>query len=120
MPPKIAQTWTNDQQRKDFRRMNSILSLFRAVDGEMPVQMMMVFCWVALNEGGVQRDLCTALDMPNSTASRNLAALSTVHRLGKEGHGLVTWTEDVMDRRSKLLVLTEKGRAFAHQIADLL
>lgn len=110
----------NDDERRIFRRLNSILGAFRTQDGEMPVQQMMVFCWVALNEGGVQRDLCTALDMPVSTASRNIAALSPVHRLGKPGLGLITWVESPHDRRAKLLMLTEKGRAFARQVLDLL
>jgi hypothetical protein len=58
----------SDDERRAFRRLNSVLALFRGQDGEMPVQQMLVFSWVALNEGGVQRDLCAALDMPNSTA----------------------------------------------------
>lgn len=114
-------TWIkSDEERRTFRRLNSILHLFRGQDGEMPIQQILTFCWVALNEGGVQRDLCSALDMPHSTASRNIAALSTVHRLGKPGLGLITWVESPDDRRAKLLMLTEKGRAFARQVLDLL
>jgi DNA-binding MarR family transcriptional regulator len=116
-----SQAWTSeDEERRQFRRIYSLLLRFRGEDGEMPVQQMLVFCWVALNEGGVQRDLCEALDMPNSTASRNLAALSDVHRLGKQGLGLVTWTESKQDRRVKLLCLTKKGKAFAHALATTL
>jgi DNA-binding MarR family transcriptional regulator len=116
-----SKPWFNsDDERRTFRRLNSILTLFRGHDTEMPVQQMLVFCWVALNDGGVQRDLCAALDMPHSTASRNLSALSPIHRLGKPGLGLVTWSESVEDRRVKLLVLTDKGRAFARQVLDLL
>ena len=82
----------------------------------MPVQQQLVLCHIALNEGTTQRDLCQALDMAVSTASRNIAALSEVHRLGKSGLGLVTWTEDVLDRRSKLLMLAPKGRSFMRRI----
>jgi DNA-binding MarR family transcriptional regulator len=82
----------------------------------MPVQQQLVLCHVALNEGTTQRDLCQALDMAVSTASRNIASLSEVHRLGKPGLGLVTWIEDVQDRRSKLLMLTPKGRAFVGRL----
>lgn len=87
---------------------------------EMPVQQVLVFCWIALNEGGLQRDLCEALGMRNSTASRNIAALSDVHRLGKAGLGLVTWTESSKDRRAKLLGLTKTGKAFANTLASSL
>ena len=77
---------------------------------------LLVFCWIALNEGGLQRDMCDALAIPVSTASRNVAALSEVHRLGKPGLGLVTWTESKQDRRAKLLGLTSTGKMFARSL----
>lgn len=106
----MVDTFADDTARLKFRSIFSLLSRFRTLDKEMPVQQMLVFCWVALNEGRTQRELCVSLDMPSSTASRNLAALSKVHRLGKEGLGLIEWREDPMDRRSKLLWLTTKGQ----------
>ena len=110
----------NDEDRRAMRRLSSLVGLFRKQDAEMPVQQMAVFCWIVTNEGRVQRDLCAALDMPNSSASRNIAALSLVHRLGKPGLGLITWVDNPEDRRAKLLMLTEKGRTFARQVLDLL
>lgn len=110
----------NDEDRRSMRRMSSIIGLFRGQDAEMPVQQMAVFCWIAVNEGRTQRDLIASLDMPNSSASRNIAALSLVHRLGKPGLGLITWVDNPEDRRAKLLMLTEKGRTFARQVLDLL
>jgi DNA-binding MarR family transcriptional regulator len=58
--------------------------------------------------------------MATSTSSRNIAALSPIHRLGKPGLGLVTWVDSPTDRRVKLLKLTEKGRDFSEQILGLL
>lgn len=111
------QAWLDDdEQRRQFRRIMSMLSRFREQDSEMPVQQMLVFCWIALNEGGLQRDMCDALAIPVSTASRNVAALSEVHRLGKPGLGLVTWTESKQDRRAKLLGLTSTGKMFARSL----
>lgn len=109
--------WLDDDiKRRELRQIYYLLQRFRGQDGEMPVQQMLVFCWVALNEGGLQRDLCASLEMANSTASRNIAALSEVHRLGKPGLGLITWVESNVDRRSKLLILTQKGKAFAQEL----
>jgi DNA-binding MarR family transcriptional regulator len=107
---------TDDEDRRALRRLNSVLLQFKMQDAEMPIQQMLVLMWVAMNEGGVQRDLCAALDMPNSTASRNLAALSPIHRLGKPGLGLLTWEESLEDRRAKLLKLTPQGRTFMRQL----
>jgi DNA-binding MarR family transcriptional regulator len=120
MSDRLNTAFTDDAERRTFRALGGILSIFRKVDGDMAVQQMIVFYWVVMNEGGSQREMCVDLDMPNSTASRNIAALSLVHRLGKEGLGLVTWTDDLMDRRVKRLVLTPKGRTFARSLLQTL
>lgn len=86
----------------------------------MPVQQMLVLTYIALHEGCTQRDLSKELEMPSSSSSRNIAALSSVHRLGKEGLGLVSWTDDPRDRRAKLLHLTEKGRTLMLRLIDTL
>lgn len=106
-----SKTFT-EQETGILRSINRIVSMFREADGEMPVQQMAVLCWVSMNEGSTQRDLCAALDMATSTASRNIAALSEVHRLGKPGLGLVAWTDDPFDRRVKRLCLSVKGKHF--------
>lgn len=111
-----AETFDTAQDRKQFRSLFSVVTQFRDLDSEMPVQQMQVLCWVALNEGKTQRDLRTSLDMPSSTSSRNIAALSKVHRLGKEGLGLIDFVDDPEDRRAKRLWLTPKGRAFINKL----
>jgi DNA-binding MarR family transcriptional regulator len=113
-------TWATDEQRRSFRSIYTMLTRFREQDETMPVQQMLVFCYIALNEGSTQRDLIKDLDMASSTSSRNIAALSPVHRLGTPGLALITWTDDPQDRRAKLLVLTAKGRAFAHRLLETL
>lgn len=109
-------TFASKEERQRFRGIYTLIGRFRDLDGEMTVHQMLSLLWVALNEGRTQRDLRAALDLPSSTASRNLAALSKVHRLGKEGLGLIEWVEDPEDRRAKLIYLSPKGRAFVNQI----
>lgn len=106
----------NDEERTAFRALSRTIGVFRSEDSEMPVQQMLVFLYVATNEGCTQRDILTALEMASSTASRNIAALSPIHRLGKPGLGLITWVEAAEDRRAKLLFLTPKGRTFAGRL----
>lgn len=103
-----------------LRTLTSVLSRFRSEDAEMPIQQMVVLLWVASNEGKTQRELRASLDMASSTSSRNLAALSKVHRLGKEGLGLIDFIDDPLDRRAKQLWLTPKGRAFINEITGFL
>lgn len=106
-------------EKGEIKGIYKTLIRFREVDGEMPVQQMLVLLFVAANEGSTQRDLTQALDMAASTASRNLAALSKVHRLGRAGHGLIDWKEDVLDRRVKRLHLTPRGRQFMKELLEI-
>lgn len=118
--PNPAQTWPTDADRKDLQGLRSVINRLRDLDPEMPIQQFATLVWVALNEDKTQRELCSDLNMPNSSASRNLAALSKVHRLGREGLGLVTWVESVEDRRMKLLMLTPKGRNVVQGLLEVL
>lgn len=111
-------TFKSDTERRTFRTVFNILARFRDIDGDMPVQQMVVLAWVGLNEGKTQRDLRAALDMASSTSSRNLAALSKVHRLGKAGLGLIDWIENPEDRRAKLIYLTPKGKVFINSLVE--
>ena len=96
-----------DDETRMMRRLISALSRLREQDQTMPVQQMLVLLWIAANEGRPQRDLIQAFkDIPESTVSRNVAALSEVHRLGKPGLGLVSWLPHPTDRRVNLLQLT--------------
>lgn len=109
---------TNDQDRKRARSIFNLIVVFREVEKDMPMSMAIIFIWVALNEGSTQVEMRQALDMPSATSSRNLAALSKVHRLGKAGHDLVEWVENPEDRRAKLLYLTAKGKKLMGRILD--
>ena len=117
---KNAPVWSSDDERRTLRGVFHVVGLLYDQHKEMPAQQMQVLFYVALNEGNTQRELCRDLGMPVSTASRNVAALSHVHRLGKEGLGLVTWVDDPEDRRAKLLTLTSKGQALMRKVLQTL
>ncbi len=116
---KVAE-WTDQEGRQTLRSLFNLFSRLKDIDKDMPVMQMVVLVAVALNEGKTQGELNTALNIPTSTMSRNIASLSSVHRLGKPGLGMITWDDHPTDRRAKLLALTPKGRAFLLQtIASL-
>ena len=110
----------NDLERRTLRGLFQVIGLLREQAVDMPAQQMLVLIYVGLHEGCAQKELVRDLALPNSTASRNVAALSEVHRLGKPGLGLVTWVEDPEDRRSNHLYLTVKGRHFLRKVLDAL
>lgn len=97
-----------------------VLEAFRLLDPDLPIQYALSFLTIAQNEGMSIRDLSERLGIAQSSASRNVAALSKWHSFGKEGHDLVQAEEDPRERRRKIVTLTAKGRALALQLADLI
>jgi DNA-binding MarR family transcriptional regulator len=94
----------------------------RDLDQEMQAQTALTFLHIACAAPNdiSMRELKGRLGISGSSISRNVAALSKHHRLGKAGHDLVESYEDSMDRRNKLVRLTPKGKSFAFRLSDLL
>ncbi|WP_119679551.1 MarR family winged helix-turn-helix transcriptional regulator [Indioceanicola profundi] len=97
-----------------------VLEAFRLLDPDLPIQYALSFLTIAQNEGMSIRDLSERLGIAQSSASRNVAALSKWHSFGKEGHDLVQAEEDPRERRRKIVTLTPKGRTLARHLAELI
>lgn len=97
-----------------------VLEAFRTLDPDLPIQYALSFLTIAQNEGMSIRDLSERLGIAQSSASRNVAALSKWHSFGKAGHDLIQSEEDPRERRRKILTLTPKGHELAARLADLL
>jgi DNA-binding MarR family transcriptional regulator len=82
----------------------------------LPIQYALSFLTIAQNEGLSMGDLAQRLAIAQSSASRNIAALSRWHSFGKDGHDLVEAREDPRERRRKIVSLTPRGH---HLVATL-
>lgn len=89
-----------------------VLEAFRTLDPDLPIQYALSFITIAQNEGMSIGELAERLGIAQSSASRNVAALSRWHSFGKAGFDLVQAQEDPRERRRKVVTLTEKGRGF--------
>ncbi|MBP2300303.1 MarR family transcriptional regulator [Azospirillum picis] len=93
-----------------------VLEAFRKLDPDLPIQYALSFMTIAQSEGISIGELAERLGIAQSSASRNVAALSRWHSFGKAGLDLVQAQEDPRERRRKVVTLTDKGHAF---LADL-
>ena len=93
-----------------------VLEAFRRLDPDLPIQYALSFMTIARNEGLSIGELAERLGIAQSSASRNVAALSRWHSFGKAGLDLVQAQEDPRERRRKIVTLTEKGRAFLEEL----
>lgn len=96
-----------------------VLEAFRTLDPDLPIQYALSFLTIAQNEGLSIGELAERLGIAQSSASRNVAALSRWHSFGKAGLDLVQSQEDPRERRRKIVTLTDKGRAFLDNLAGI-
>lgn len=99
------------------------LEHFRKIDPEMPLQQIMLLLGAAeaearpgAHDAASVQDLCTKLDLAQSTASRNLAVLSGKDMRFQERTALLSAYENPMNRRQKLVALTPEGIKLMRQI----
>ena len=95
-----------------------VIETMRAVDPEMGMQQAATLFFIASHPKCHQQDMEKALGFSQSSASRNVASLSKMHRLGKPGLDLVTSMEDPAWRRRKILNLTPKGARVVNNVLD--
>jgi Transcriptional regulators len=93
-----------------------VLEAFRTLDPDLPIQYALSFMTIAQSEGISIGELAERLGIAQSSASRNVAALSRWHSFGKAGLDLVQAQEDPRERRRKIVTLTDKGRAFLDEL----
>jgi DNA-binding MarR family transcriptional regulator len=96
-----------------------VLEEFRRFDPDMPIQYALSFLTIAEHEGLSMGELAQRLDIAQSSASRNIAALSRWHSFGKAGHDLVEAMEDPRERRRKIVSLTSAGNRLVAAIRAL-
>ena len=109
--------------RNEERRFTTLLEAFeefRELDPDMPIQYATSFLYICRYEGLSIKTLMDLIKLRQSSASRNVSALSEWHKFDKPGLGLVQTFEDPKDRRKKTIELTEKGKKVFAQLSSIM
>lgn len=93
----------------------SVIEAFRRIDSNMPIAQVAFFLNAAKNEGLSLTDLADMSGILLANASRYIVTLSN-GKLGEKGLDLLDYYENPVNRRQKLVVLTEKGRKLIAQL----
>ncbi|TWG60756.1 helix-turn-helix domain-containing protein [Aminobacter sp. J44] len=99
-----------------YNRASKFIQLLRKHQTDMPMQMADVLLAIARRPGLTMAELAEEVDLAQSSCSRNVAALSEYHRLGKPGLGLVEAVIDPREPRRRAIFLTQKGKVFVTQL----
>jgi hypothetical protein len=94
--------------------MFNALNLFAS---RLPSNYVRAFLAVAKDPGRNVQAYAKACNVGNGPMSRRLNDLGSVNRYRKPGFGLLESRSHEIDRRLVIVTLTEKGKAFAAQIA---
>ena len=87
------------------------------IEAEMPLQQLHVLLLIAkAGEGSSLTDLAREAGIGLATASRYVSALGKQNRHREEGLLLVESFEDPMERRKKIIRLTDKGRVALNKL----
>lgn len=95
------------------RFQRALLAFQRITHFTASLQLLVTFLEVASEEGRTQVELARALELVDSTTSRQLIDLGPFDRKKAPGFQLVDGQMDPMDMRIKRYVLTPRGRATA-------
>ncbi|WP_201272627.1 MarR family winged helix-turn-helix transcriptional regulator [Sinorhizobium medicae] len=117
MIPNVANSMSDN---KNVRRLISIVEEFRKLDPEMQAQTILLFLLVVARPGITMKELAQNTELSSASISRNIAALGETHRGGQPGHNLLRAYEDPLDRRTKRVELTAKGRAVCSSLITAL
>jgi DNA-binding MarR family transcriptional regulator len=102
------------------RKLETFINQIRILDDGMPVQTLACFLAIARREGQSIVELSVALGIAQSSASRNVSALSQWNWKKKPGLDLVETVIDLMERRRKQVLLNAKGRRLLEQIQHMM
>ncbi|MCB1479733.1 MAG: hypothetical protein KDJ62_12860 [Rhodobiaceae bacterium] len=95
-------------------RLRMVIDLFRELDESMPIQTALTFIVIAeasdRNAPVIAKDVEKELGLSNSSAVRNVQALTLTSWNGKPGADAVVQIPDPSDGRAKRLALTPRGR----------
>ncbi|HHK0424589.1 TPA: MarR family transcriptional regulator [Pseudomonas aeruginosa] len=106
--------------QKALSMLVEVIKRFRDYDQEMQMQTAQVFLAVAMQPGITMRELEEKVGISQASCSRNVAALSKVHRLNKPGMDLVVAQPDPAAAYRKIVFLTPKGQRLAETLAQLI
>lgn len=101
---------------KRIEEVMATLETLRSLDADMPIAQAMSLLVIAKKEGLSLKELAAEIGVGMASASRYVAAFGKPNASGKKGLGLVTATEDPLERRKKIIQLTGRGKAVVNRI----
>jgi len=111
MKPKLE-----TEDREALQRVFRSLKVFKLLNDRMPLQYVLSFMAVAIDEGKSVSEYAKVLGVNNTTMSRHLLDIGPFNRNHEEGYGLIDYRADPLERRRHQYFLTSKGKQYVDMI----
>lgn len=106
----------SDDEKADLRKLLGALEHFRTVRSTMPLQYIVTFLLVALDEGDGPTEYARKAGVSKSVMSRHLLDIGDRNRHMEEGFGLITQRPDPMNLRTHQAMLAADGKNLAQKV----
>lgn len=107
----------SDNERRAGRRLLGALEAFRELRQTMPMQYVIAFLLVAMDEGKSVGAYAIEAGVSPSVMSRHILDIGDRNRDREPGFGLVVTKPNIMNLREHTVHLSDKGRALFHKLA---
>lgn len=105
-----------------LRKLKRALGHFNAIDGKMQISTVLTLVEIAIateeEREMTTRDLETTVGIKSGAASRNSYYWGAGHKEMTGGHQFVNVDMDPVDRRLRILSLSEKGKFFINRLKE--
>jgi DNA-binding MarR family transcriptional regulator len=108
------------EEKKELRKLLAALEPFRTLRPTMPLQYVVAFLLVALEEGRGVGEYGRKAGVSQSVMSRHLLDIGDRNRYMEEGFGLITQRPDPLELRKHQVMLSNRGKAVAQQIVRVM
>jgi len=108
------------EERAACRALYLALKNFTALRPTMPLQYVMTFLLVAMEEGKGVTEYAKMNEVSPTVMTRHLLDIGDKNRSREDGFGLVTQERDPMDLRRHFARITPKGKGIAHRLLQQL
>jgi DNA-binding MarR family transcriptional regulator len=105
-----------DEEKRKLRALLAALEPFRKLRSTMPMQYIVSFLLVALDEGEGVTEYARQAGVSQTVMSRHLLDIGARNRHMEDGFGLVDDRQDPMNLSKHQKLLTPKGRTLALEI----
>lgn len=93
----------------DWQKLNHIYEEYAKQHGLTYISL---FILQLIDDGTTQKELCDTLYFPKQTVNKVIQSF--------EKKGYIELTDNIQDRRSRSIMLTEKGRAFQNKVISVI